>query len=259
MSQLKVQTRDERNRLSHGVLDPRGGRPGGGRSRGVLPARPEDHDVALRAPGGRGLRRPVDARRQPRQVAPGAHELVLRDVRPQARGCRPRGRPVAVRATSSTRTTTRSASGSRGPTAGCSRGRRSPRSTAIRAAIDDAHARLLDRADDACLRRLVATIVLGLHHEQQHQELILTDLKHAFGRNPLRPIYRDIELPGAGGSGADRLARLPGRAPPDRARRPRLRVRQRVAPASGLRRGVPPGRPAGDQRRLPRFHRGWRV
>jgi ergothioneine biosynthesis protein EgtB len=34
-----------------------------------------------------------------------------------------------------------------------------------------------------------ATIELGLHHEQQHQELLLTDAKHALGLQPLRPAY----------------------------------------------------------------------
>lgn len=37
---------------------------------------------------------------------------------------------------------------------------------------------------------VTALIELGLHHEQQHQELILTDVKHLLSRNPLKPTYR---------------------------------------------------------------------
>jgi ergothioneine biosynthesis protein EgtB len=64
---------------------------------------------------------------------------------------------------------------------------------AYRAAIDEGMRRFLDRAGADTILGLGPNIVLGLHHEQQHQELLLTDLKHLFHGNPLRPVYREQE------------------------------------------------------------------
>ena len=52
---------------------------------------------------------------------------------------------------------------------------------------------LLDQADMQKLDTLEPRIILGLNHEQQHQELMVTDLKHVFSENPLRPVYRKRE------------------------------------------------------------------
>ena len=53
--------------------------------------------------------------------------------------------------------------------------------------VDEAMARLIPQLGDR--PELVDLVELGLHHEQQHQELALMDLKHAFSRNPLLPAY----------------------------------------------------------------------
>jgi ergothioneine biosynthesis protein EgtB len=57
-----------------------------------------------------------------------------------------------------------------------------------RAHVDAAMERLFNRGELSTT--LAELIVLGTHHEQQHQELILTDIKHAFYSNPARPMFR---------------------------------------------------------------------
>ncbi len=48
---------------------------------------------------------------------------------------------------------------------------------------------LLDRLDGPRLLEAAPRVTLGLHHEQQHQELMLMDIKHVFSQNPLYPVY----------------------------------------------------------------------
>lgn len=71
--------------------------------------------------------------------------------------------------------------------------------------VDGNMARLLESLAPEQWSTVAPLIDLGLNHEQQHQELLLTDLKHIFATNPLRPAYRETASPklrGIGESGS---------------------------------------------------------
>jgi ergothioneine biosynthesis protein EgtB len=61
---------------------------------------------------------------------------------------------------------------------------------AYRAHVDAAMAHFVERAGAAAWREAAPLVDLGRHHEQQHQELILMDIKHVFSINPLLPAYQ---------------------------------------------------------------------
>ena len=62
-----------------------------------------------------------------------------------------------------------------------------------RASVDSHIDDLLSNPDESLLDEMEAILVLGFHHEQQHQELLITDIKHVFAQNPLYPVFRAAE------------------------------------------------------------------
>ncbi len=65
-----------------------------------------------------------------------------------------------------------------------------------RAYVDEHMVALLESAEDEQRQRLAPLLEVGLNHEQQHQELMLMDIKHVFTENPLRPVYRERQTHG---------------------------------------------------------------
>ncbi len=60
---------------------------------------------------------------------------------------------------------------------------------AYRRHVDEAMQNWFATADAAKLEEIAPLIEVGLNHEQQHQELLLTDILHAFAQNPIPPAY----------------------------------------------------------------------
>jgi ergothioneine biosynthesis protein EgtB len=61
--------------------------------------------------------------------------------------------------------------------------------SAYRAHVDAAVERLIAQIPAVEAERVLAIVEIGLHHEQQHQELLVTDILHAFAQNPTDPVY----------------------------------------------------------------------
>jgi ergothioneine biosynthesis protein EgtB len=74
--------------------------------------------------------------------------------------------------------------------------------------VDTAMRRALDGLSPG--ERFEAVVETGLHHEQQHQELLLGDVLHLFSTNPLRPTYRAGPVPSRGDAPALRFVRFDG-------------------------------------------------
>jgi ergothioneine biosynthesis protein EgtB len=60
---------------------------------------------------------------------------------------------------------------------------------AYRAHVDAAVTKLIEKIPADKAAAIFEIIEIGLHHEQQHQELMLTDILHAFAQNPTNPVY----------------------------------------------------------------------
>ena len=71
--------------------------------------------------------------------------------------------------------------------------------TNYRAHVDAAVVRLIENVAEADAARVFEILEIGLNHEQQHQELLITDILHAFAQNPTNPFYDpQWQMPRAG-------------------------------------------------------------
>ena len=135
--------------------------------------------------GGSG--RPVDARCQPDQMASRPCDVVLRAVSAASLMPEITGRSMSVSPICTIPITFPPDRAQARPQRGLITRPSAAEVAAYRAHVDAAVAELIESASD--FAELVPIIEIGLHHEQQHQELLLTDILHAFSLNETHPAY----------------------------------------------------------------------
>ena len=124
-----------------------------------------------------------------------------------------------------------------------------------RASVDEA----LDRALPGLPPEALDLVELGINHEQQHQELLCTDILATFAENPLEPAYAELGPPTC--YATEKLSFHPGRTGTGRDRREEREFRFRLRTPAAPRISPPafPCEPEGHQRRMGRVHRRRRL
>jgi ergothioneine biosynthesis protein EgtB len=63
-----------------------------------------------------------------------------------------------------------------------------------RSSVDSYIDNLISNAREEVFAEIEPLLILGIHHEQQHQELLVADIKHVFAQNPLHPVFRERKI-----------------------------------------------------------------
>ncbi len=80
-----------------------------------------------------------------------------------------------------------------------------------RSSVDSYIDNLISGTDEKLFAEIEPIVILGIHHEQQHQELLIADIKHVFAQNPLYPVFHERQ-PSQGYGSASKMGAASAKA-----------------------------------------------